>query len=1546
MKNTTLAGLNRRPHRVSNGIICRRGIQTTMMLLLAVLMSHNLFGQQYSVNTACSTPFDPINIPANQIAVNGDQRTYDLTMPFNFQFFGQSFITPTLRVSVGGYILFNASTGELSHDNATLPVIDGDINPGGGIFVHWDNTNFLDPNVGVYASTSGVAPNRTYTIQWYASRRVINESPLLLSNGDISFEVVFHESTNVIQYLYEDTYFGSNGDPLSGYEGNYGASATIGLQRGNGPETVYLTSYNNGALLSGTNCISFSPTPTTPSCTMGCNTTNIGLPADCQPVLYAKDYLTTNYGCTDNFIIELFATPSSPQPLESGVDSLKADGIAINGNPYPLINQTYVIRITENLAGGGNPQSCWNYHTFQDNLAPEVDCRNADTVFCYEPMILYSLDGITDCSGALTAHVLDSTFTPYTASDDPYLLGRLIRKYYLTDASGNASDTCTDTLFLAPPSFDSIVMPANVMNLQCDGTYPLDANGNPDPSYTGVPTIINTDIELYPNNFGMLCNLNTTYTDTRIPAGCNVKINRVWTMTYWGCCGDSTRSRTQTLMINDTVPPIVSAPPNVTIPAGNNCSSSYAVLPATITDNCNHIGNVTVIHPNGVTPTNGGFTVTNLSVGSHNIIYSVNDGCGHIVRDTTVVTVVDQTSPVPVCKDAIVSLDNTGVGRMFASSINNGSHDNGCGPVTFKVRRMNPDCNGLPDQTTWSDYLDFYCCDLANNPIPVILQVTDAAGLTSTCMTNVTVQNKNTPIVTFPLPTININCETTYDINNLSLSFGKYVTNSSDRDDIIIDGHNYGKDGLVTGVCTAIITELTPLIELSSCGFGKITRYFKITDGGSFQNTVSQVINITNVGYELTASDFNAPLDYVVNSGMCNPGDVANADLPAPYIPTLKNPVSSCHSLMFNKSDEVFTVASGACFKVVRTWTIIDWCLQEEKGMQYALNHAVKFTHAIIVMNTVAPTFAPHADQVVNTDNCSSDNVTVSTSATDDCPSSFLTFQWKVDFNFNNNTATWDQSGFGNSFTINMPLGHHRVYFGVTDGCGNKTDQFFFVDVHSVKKPSPVMKPLVADLMANWTVMLPARLFNHGSTGACPSSYPLRYSYSTNPADSVKTFDCSYGVDVPFPVAIYVIDNNGLYDFVYTTLTLNDNIVPCPDSLTTIGGSILTESSEGIPHVSVSALSGLMRQTDTNGNYRFTNLQPDVSYKIEPTDENNPMNGVTTGDIIKIQNHILNKTALTTPYKIIAADVNEDKSVTVSDIVMIRKLILGKIDQLSSGKSWKFIDKSYVFNNPEIPLKENYPQSIKASGDGSSSNLDFVGVKLGDVNGDFTLSLMDNEIESRSAAKVLVSDVTLKAGEVTPIYFSVSEGEAIQGLQAAFNLSKDVSFVGMESTVFSPGPDNYNLNGNVLKLSLNAENGEITNQLLTFFVVSNKDVKLSDVLSLNGEGIRPEMYDEYGNSTGFTLEFESGNGELVVEQNVPNPFNEETHITFTLAHSDEVTLKIYDVNGRILRQTQGYYAKGRNTITIENGTLHANGVLFYEITSNQKSITKKMVKLK
>ena len=47
----------------------------------------------------------------------------------------------------------------------------------------------------------------------------------------------------------------------------------------------------------------------------------------------------------------------------------------------------------------------------------------------------------------------------------------------------------------------------------------------------------------------------------------------------------------------------------------------------------------------------------------------------------------------------------------------------------------------------------------------------------------------------------------------------------------------------------------------------------------------------------------------------------------------------------------------------------------------------------------------------------------------------------------------------------------------------------------------------------------------------------------------------------------------------------------------------------------------------------------------------------------------------------IAADVNMDGNVKVSDIVEIRKLILGKTDKFAVGKSWRtFADANYALS--------------------------------------------------------------------------------------------------------------------------------------------------------------------------------------------------------------------------------------------------------------------------
>jgi hypothetical protein len=57
-------------------------------------------------------------------------------------------------------------------------------------------------------------------------------------------------------------------------------------------------------------------------------------------------------------------------------------------------------------------------------------------------------------------------------------------------------------------------------------------------------------------------------------------------------------------------------------------------------------------------------------------------------------------------------------------------------------------------------------------------------------------------------------------------------------------------------------------------------------------------------------------------------------------------------------------------------------------------------------------------------------------------------------------------------------------------------------------------------------------------------------------------------------------------------------------------------------------------------------------------------NGVSTLDLVLIQRHILDIAPFTSAYKGIAADMNATESVTGSDVVELRKLVLGVTDEL------------------------------------------------------------------------------------------------------------------------------------------------------------------------------------------------------------------------------------------------------------------------------------------
>jgi len=120
--------------------------------------------------------------------------------------------------------------------------------------------------------------------------------------------------------------------------------------------------------------------------------------------------------------------------------------------------------------------------------------------------------------------------------------------------------------------------------------------------------------------------------------------------------------------------------------------------------------------------------------------------------------------------------------------------------------------------------------------------------------------------------------------------------------------------------------------------------------------------------------------------------------------------------------------------------------------------------------------------------------------------------------------------------------------------------------------------------------------------------------------------------------------------------------------------------------------------------------------RVEPSKNEDPLNGVTTLDLTLISKHILGIAPLENPYAIIAADANQDGKVSVFDIVILRKLILGIVNELPNGKSWQFIPKNYVFPAPDNPFAPPFPLEISLPLTQPASNFEFIGVKIGDVN--------------------------------------------------------------------------------------------------------------------------------------------------------------------------------------------------------------------------------------
>jgi hypothetical protein len=81
-------------------------------------------------------------------------------------------------------------------------------------------------------------------------------------------------------------------------------------------------------------------------------------------------------------------------------------------------------------------------------------------------------------------------------------------------------------------------------------------------------------------------------------------------------------------------------------------------------------------------------------------------------------------------------------------------------------------------------------------------------------------------------------------------------------------------------------------------------------------------------------------------------------------------------------------------------------------------------------------------------------------------------------------------------------------------------------------------------------------------------------------------------------------------------------------------------------------------------------------------------------------------------------------------------------------------------------------------------------------------------------------------------------------------------------------------------------------------------------------------------------------------QNYPNPFNPTTVINYQLSMNSEVTLKVYDVLGRLVNTLIGErQTAGAHSVTFNASSL-SSGVYFYRLVAGSYVETKKMILIK
>lgn len=715
---------------------------------------------------------------------------------------------------------------------------------------------------------------------------------------------------------------------------------------------------------------------------------------------------------------------------------------------------------------------------------------------------------------------------------------------------------------------------------------------------------------------------------------------------------------------------------------------------------------------------------------------------------------------------------------------------------------------------------------------------------------------------------------------------------------------------------------LTPMYEdqfyTNACNVGHVLRKWFLDLNHNYQAdqnepTCWQNIYLSENNYGSIIVKF--PKDIVVN---CTDD-----------IPYMKPEITSrpCDLMGVSYRDEVYELLGSAeegCKKILRKFTVINWC---DYTPNSPFGGSVWYgTQVIKVIDKEKPVLTACKDVTIGFNEGCKSRVTLTNNAIDPGACTSEKMSWivevdlwgdlKIDYVYSNigsGSFFLPLQKVGQELKITLPdligYGKHKVTWRVKDACGNLTSCTTNFTTMDNKPPTPycVQNVSVAlDGKDPWKLKVPASMFSLGATDNCTATQFIKYSFSPDPADSMRFYDCT---NAGFQyLTVYATDLMGNKDFCAVYLTVYDN-GSCVNTLTA-AGKVKQPSGKKV-------MAGSMTMQGNGGGFNVYGKIEDGAFFFKDVAIYNDMKfipgktgledaEIDVADYDYFKRYLAGNDTLS-HLGMLVADINDDKKVNARDFLLLKEYILkGK---KSFGKEdWRFLP-SYIKEN-DISLATYNPVYDAKKFNGV---LDFTAVGKGDLTE--TLPLV---AESRQSTGIsfLLGDKEVRNGQfVYPVYAN----KAMDISSALFSIGTGLD----KLTDLHPAIETAELNGYTSHLMI-AESVNIPQGQPLFYLAMENNYPIHLSGSIVTSGSRSiETINQVLQSTGQRSNI------------FPNPSQDR----FQLSGPVGSMYSIQSINGKSI-------AKGLlNGVEVFDVSQWPNGLYLVIVQTGDKQETHKFIKM-